>query len=434
MAACFVHELKAPDVASPPNYDSGVGIERGSSSAGSTPWGLATNAVSSLLQHAVGSRKDQVRITIDNHFSSKIYTSGSDITGQVVVKPVRDMQFDTVDILLVGTAETRRDSVETVHVTTHRFLRLQMPISTSEYPASQVFEAGKIYTFPFHFILPAHLTSKACTHRTQSEHVWERHTNLPASMGTWDKDDMAPNMARIVYAVRAHVVSKSRHGFASVADDLHSINVMPTSFEEPPLSITEKDQLYTLEKAKNVRKNLFSPKQGRITAVAAQPPAIRLSNQGHEASSSTIPITLTFEPTSAAIMPPQFNTIGVKARAITYFRDSPMQALPNMGPQLDGYSYPESVSIQSPGKPTIEWTQHVDLSQSEQKGSSPIFHTATFEVPLRLPTADKTFVPTFHSCVVARVYTVRVVLEGDVKIDLTVPVQVVMEPELPDVF
>jgi hypothetical protein len=58
--------------------------------------------------------------------------------------------------------------------------------------------------------------------------------------------------------------------------------------------------------------------------------------------------------------------------------------------------------------------------------SSPIFHTATVEVPFELPTSDKMFVPTFHSCIISRAYTIKLVLEGDVKIDLVVPVQVVM--------
>ncbi|KAM5341178.1 hypothetical protein ACJ41O_015287 [Fusarium nematophilum] len=404
----------------PPEYDH-IGIQRGSSAH---PWGMATHALASVLRSARAAKRADVRVSLANHFSSKVYTTNSEVSGEVVITPARDIPFDHLDIALVGSADTRRDGVDMTHLTTHRFLRLEMPVDEDAYPAEMVFQAGRTYTFPFNFNIPAHLSSQACTHRISSDDLWERHMSLPPTLGGWEKDDLAPDMARIEYSVKAHILTRSRRGLVVVADSSHPVNVMPTTFEEPPLSITENDRLYSLQKSKNVRKNLFSSVQGRISAVAAQPAAVHLSREGHDANQSSIPVTLTFEPSSADVVPPQLNSAAIKVGAHTWFREAPMQVLPNLGNQMENFAYPESVSLPKTCKPTVEWTQHVDPSNQK----SPIFHTATVEVPFKLPVADKMFVPTFHSCIISRVYSLRLVLDGDVKLELTAPLQVVMDP------
>lgn len=39
---------------------------------------------------------------------------------------------------------------------------------------------------------------------------------------------------------------------------------------------------------------------------------------------------------------------------------------------------------------------------------SPVYHTTSLHVPVTLPTAKRTFLPTFHSCILSRVYTLHV--------------------------
>ncbi|EKJ72439.1 hypothetical protein FPSE_07320 [Fusarium pseudograminearum CS3096] len=400
----------------PPDYEH-LGIHRDGSCQ---PWGAA-QALASTLKGKM-SRKPEVQISINNHFNSKVYTTNSEISGVVSITPSRNTRFNHVDISLDGMTETRRDGPDMTHMTSHRFLRLEMPINESEYPSSNILSAGTTYTFPFIFNVPAHLTSKACTHSTVSEDVWERHMSLPPTLGGWEKDDMAPNMARVSYSVKAFVLTRTKTGFVAILGNSHRINVMPTSFEEPPLNITERDDLYKIEKSKKVRKNIFSASHGRISAVAAQPAAVHLSKKGYEASGSSIPISFTFEPSSADVIPPQITSAAMKVYSHTWFRDQPMRNLPTMGSQVANFGYPYSVCLPKT-ETKIEWTQNLDMQSTK---ASPIFYTATVQIPFELPTVDKMFVPTFHSCIVSRAYTVKVVLEGDVKIDLIVPVQVVM--------
>ncbi|KAF4990311.1 hypothetical protein FGRMN_8540 [Fusarium graminum] len=395
------------ELPTPPEYEH-LGIHRD----GSQPWGAA--ALASLKGKMT--KKSEVNICINGHFNSKVYTTNSEISGEVVITPTRNIRVDRIDISLDGSSQTRRDGPDITHITTHRFLRLEMPIDC-EHPSLL---AGTTYTFPFIFNVPAHLTSKACTHKTMSEDVWEKHMSLPPSLRSWEKDDMAPDMARITYSVKAYVLTRAKNGLNIALGNSHAINVIPSSFEEPPMNITDRDDLYKMEKSKKVRKNIFSASQGRISAVAAQPAAIHLSKEGYQAGGSSVPISFTFEPSSADVVPPQITSASVKLQSHTWFRDHPMLNLPTRGSQVANFGYPFSVTLPKV-KSEVEWTQNVDTSNK----SSPIFHTATVEVPFELPT-DKMFVPTFHSCIISRAYTVKLVLEGDVKIDLTVPVQVVM--------
>ncbi|KAL1846577.1 hypothetical protein Daus18300_014221 [Diaporthe australafricana] len=80
-------------------------------------------------------------------------------------------------------------------------------------------------------------------------------------------------------------------------------------------------------------------------------------------------------------------------------------------------------------------------SSPRRPRSSPVYHTTMVPVAVaRLPTAKKTFVPTFHSCIASRVYTLHVSLQvsaagagGTVgtstTLSLDLPLQVGVEPE-----
>ncbi len=67
-------------------------------------------------------------------------------------------------------------------------------------------------------------------------------------------------------------------------------------------------------------------------------------------------------------------------------------------------------------------------------GASPdVFHTAILQVPIKLPLSRKTFVPTFHSCLLSRVYILQLAITlssgsaGSSTINLSVPLQVAVD-------
>ncbi|WYZ45232.1 hypothetical protein EsH8_VIII_000548 [Colletotrichum jinshuiense] len=415
------------------------------------------------------SRKQSVEVRVNDHYHSKVYTSGNPISGEVVITPGHDSRFDYVQIILIGTSKTRLDAVQIPQVSSHTFLKLDMPIPESAYPVPRIFEAGRTYTIPFNFVIPQHLTISACAHKAQSDYIHDYHMRLPPTMGGWEKDDMSPDMAQVQYAIKARVVRQDEIGGkpTKIMEDTHLIKVLPTSPEDPPLNITKQDRGYSLSKTKTVRKNLFSSKQGYITAATAQPGAVYLTADGRTASEGSVLVNLNFEPTSVDVLPPKVNAVSAKIQSHTWYSATPMTKLPNLGDSQEAFAmaqqlaYSTSVPLFSTSTDKVSWRQqlasttrrdsgyssdglregsHSDSDNQRQgwsrrsssKGSaSPIFHTAALKVPFKLPTCRKTFIPTFHACLVSRTYTLQLtVTVGDSKINLAVPLQIALEPSM----
>ncbi|KAK1598312.1 arrestin [Colletotrichum navitas] len=427
------------------------------------------SSVITFARQPASSRKHSVEVRINDHYHSKVYTSGDPISGEVTITPGHDNRFDYVQIILIGTSRTRLDALQIPQLASHTFLKLEMPIPDSAYPVPRIFEAGLTYTIPFNFVIPHHLTISACAHKAQSDYIHDYHMRLPPTMGGWERDDMAPDMAQVQYAVNARVVRQDELGGkpTKLMEGTHLIKVLPRSPEDPPLNITKHDGAYVLSKTKAVRKSLFSSKQGRITAATAQPSAIHLTADGRSASEGSILVNLNFEPTSADNLPPKVNTVSAKLRAQTWYGATPMTKLPNMGDIQEAFAmsqyhvYTTSTSLLSTSVGKVAWRQqftsaarrdsgyssdglresgHSDSdnqnhSQSRRPSrdlSSPIFHMAALQIPFKLPTSRKTLIPTFYSCLVSRTYALQLTLVvADSKINLNVPLQIALEPPVP---
>ena len=71
-------------------------------------------------------------------------------------------------------------------------------------------------------------------------------------------------------------------------------------------------------------------------------------------------------------------------------------------------------------------------SKKTKPQGSPIYHTTTQEIQFNLPVDKKTFIPTFHSCIVSRVYTLQLWLTVAIgsttkTLSLSLPLQVMVE-------
>lgn len=462
-----------------------------------------SEAGSSLSAHArrLSFPKSDIQIHLKNHFKTKTYTSSSAVSGDVTITTQRDVRFDSIEIILLGSARTKTDGYSAPHESTYTFLKLIMPIPESTYPVPRVLESSRTLTVPFNFVLPNFLTLGACTHKVESEHVKGQHLCLPPSMGSWargnwEKDDLSPQMADIEYTIRARVWKQPELQArpTKVMEAVKSIQVLPTFPEDAPLSITKNDRLYCMSKTKAVRKNLLSAKLGRLTVSAEQPRAIMLRPDGHVSTGTAAQLDLRFEPVCAGATPPKITAVSSKITAHTYFSAGPISGPPNMGDfTRAGVSdrrgvYSTSVNLPAaapPGK--LAWAAHQArrdsgyftdtapentasegedeeerqqahpqrrrrtsttianlVRPSKQQNhqspppSPPVYHTATAHVPVaRLPTSKKFFVPTFHSCIASRVYTLHVSLQvtasgggggGSTTLSLDLPLQVGVEP------
>lgn len=431
-----------------------------------------TSDLAAAYTRKIGFPKSSININLDNHFKHKVYTSSSPVSGNVTITTQRNVRFDSVQILLVGNSKTRVDGVNSPREVTHTFLKMTMPVPESSYPVPRILENGQTYTVPFNFVIPNYLTMHACNHHILHDQLQDHHVLLPPSMGGWSKDDMAPEMAKVEYSVKARVFRQPDLGGQKikVMEGTKSFMVLPASAEQPPLNITSSDKLYTLSKSKSLRKSLLSSKLGRITAEAIQPPAATLRPDGRAISGTTAQVELKFDPASADILPPKITGVAAKVVAHTYFSAGAIASFPNMadwskqfGTEKRG-AYQTSVSLPTVTLGKTRWAQHLSSAARRDSGygsdepsspgegdgrrgsgssrkpkinaGSPIFHTTTLQIPIDLGSllAKKTPIPTFHSCITSRVYALQlgVTLSSGSAVNtvsLSLPLQIAVEPD-----
>lgn len=411
--------------------------------------------------------KSAVEVKLEQHYTSRVYTSGNTVQGNVIVKCARDTPFEGLDISFTGVAATRLDFVQSYTTNAVRtFMKLQMPIEESAVPENRVFKAGETYTVPFNFVVPHQLTMGACNHGCSVPAVQDQHLKMPPTLGYWDGDDQAPDMTHIEYAVKGKIRGAPKT--SQPLDGKKILKVLPATSEDPPLDITYKDERYCLSKTKTFRKNLLGAKSGDLTATSSQPEAVMVSGDGFSAEGTTARINLDFAPASNDATPPKINSVTRKLISTTFFGSAPSDTLPNLGPKTT-YShnqvltYSATTNLMNNRVDKVNWTEHnITLprrdsgystsgspdespissddehrgrrgskSKSSSKKSIPIRHRATLDVPISVPVSNKrTFVPTFHNCIMSRTYALQLVLSvgpSNTTMTLTVPLQLGVE-------
>ncbi|EXJ91079.1 hypothetical protein A1O1_04186 [Capronia coronata CBS 617.96] len=424
--------------------------------------GNGTGRRGSALASAMGlRRKSELDIVFDGGTEFvHSYSTYDEIKGHVDVKFDKDTAFDDLIITFEGRTSTYVEKISTAAPTTGRttgrqtFLKVQQPIHEDDLPADGVFRANAAYSIPFTFVVPDRLLPLVCTHKVDNETLRTEHTQLPPSLGDPHvageghalMDDLAPDMAKISYCVRARVVKWSAVGRPlELADKAERVRLVPARAEAPPLSIRETPfSDHVMRKEKSMRKGLFKlGKTGRLTAETSQPRSLRLPHPQKRQTgpiSTMATVNLRFDPQTPEDEPPQLDSITTKLKAYTFFAATAYGHMPASG-KHDNWStlhgvYPEQVSLASRRVSAVSWLRHdpsereMSFSSSElsrrpssystsstssipepsgfyQEGSP--FYTASVIVPVALPTASasnrpKVFVPTFHSCIVSRTY------------------------------
>lgn len=390
-----------------------------------------------------------IEIRIENHYAAKIYTSGAPVTGQAVVSVQRNTHFERIVIQLTGIATTRNYMTPEIEQALHHFLILEMPLDASsvDLPKDGMLRAGSTYRLPFHFVVPQSLPIGSCREPCEHPSVREHHLRLPPSMGGWgDRDDDAPDTAKIEYGIVVSVLQRTVFSSepAAVLRCRQEINVLPLYAEDAPLDIDPRDRKgeYKLVKSKPVRKSLLSRKQGTVTAEAAQPAAVTLSCDAREASSSRLPLRLLFSPASSSCnasppdsgkgrSPPIIHSVTAKLVTKTYFNTAHLGSFPDRGLRQDlNHSTPLFYSRTTPVFDT-QFTSTADW-QVQTGSCRPLSWSNALNVAFTLPLdSTKTILlPTFHSCILSRTYTLRIMVSlgpGRTSITLSLPLQILVD-------
>jgi len=336
---------------------------------------------------------------------------------------------------------------------THRFLRLVQPILESQVPANRIFEAGNTYTIPFTFVVPTHLLPRACSHKCDNHHIKEAHLLLPPSLGDLETssgdakqlDDLAPEMARVSYTISVKLTNWNNDGSENVImESSRKLQIKPAYEEQAPLNI-DHDTEYCGRQEKTLRKGLMKSKAGRLIMEATQPRPFQLPATAP--GDAVPPITtvakvrLRFDPHEASSQPPELGSLSSKLKVTTFYASSPRHSFPTRNttyPDMSQGYISEALPLSSLCIASVEWQRHdpedstsqfpdlvrrdsalsnASISSTDATMPAPSaqakphlpFYSATIIVPLSLP-AHKAFVPTFHSCIVSRVYTLSVAL------------------------
>lgn len=325
------------------------------------------------------------------------------------------------------------------------FLKLRQPIDESTLPQPRVIEAGRTYRQAFTFAVPQQLLPSICTH-TDSVHVRDVHLQPPPSLGHPSLardgevalDDLTPEMSKVTYAIKAKITRfrESDGKEVSLAEKLKVVRVIPASEELPPLSVNENGDDYTMHKQKGLRKGFFRVKLGCLSMEAAQSKSIVLPPPRSAfcgAPSTMAMVLLKFDPANDRAQPPRLGQLVSKLRVDTHFASRPVNSIPSKDFRMYDPTrgcYSESVLLSSRCMESARW-QTIEMTAFSQldpavtlsptvSSSTAIVepttsrngktsYATTLLVPIALP-KDKSFVPTFHSCLISRVYVLELSL------------------------
>lgn len=352
------------------------------------------------------------------------------------------------------------------------FLKLRQPIDESDYPCPRIMEAGRTYSFPFMFVVPDRLLPQVCTHPRANIHIHDAHTMLPPTLGDAMLagngktllDDLAPEMSQISYILRTAVLKRSstdQGTLKTLANIAKKVRIIPIVEEEPPINVVD-HPYYCARKEKTVKRGFLRGKLGRMVASASQPQPIRLLPPSCEPSDTVSTMTtvqLRFDPVGDE-QPPKLGSMTSKIKACTFYssgpwEDFPMQSGSTPFSQVGCGLFAESVPISNMCVGSAKWVKHSTSTECERRDSvqsmasdtsstpstsaSDTYYTTSVVIPIDLP-KNKTFVPTFHSCLMSRTYSLDLSLTYHTPganvltptISLRLPIQVVTEPKYAD--
>ncbi|KAJ6051321.1 hypothetical protein N7460_001855 [Penicillium canescens] len=388
--------------------------------------------------HSLWMRRQRCNLKIDlaeeKTGAMKTYTSGDPIEGVASITCDCDTPFDEIQIVLEGLSNTTLERTPYPGQTGCRktFLAMRYPVN---HPQVRVFERGRSYQFPFTFIFPDRLLPHVCYHSMRSTLVQQHHTVPPPTLGDHilsgsaesQRDDMTPGMCQISYHIRVAVTkrqSSNDHGFQLATQKI--LRIIP-SVENDPIPEEFGASRYSMQLETEVKRGLFNGKLGRLILSSALPKPVQLDPLQCMATnevSTTVTVKLRFDPQDDQL-PPRLERMDTKLKAHTFFTAVPWSDFPHLSedrtyPKHSSGDYTESMRLSTRSITSVRWEKcfaadPISIVQgpvaltNHGLSSSNTYYTTSMIVPITLP-QSKAFPPTFHSCLVSRIYSLDIAL------------------------
>ncbi|KAM0350623.1 hypothetical protein ACHAPU_003109 [Fusarium lateritium] len=371
-------------------------------------------------------KKGGLNIQIHDHFASKRYRPGSVVKGTVDIKPKKQTTFTSVSIKLVCDSSVERPNGSLSFETWHRLLELEMPIEAGTLPVSKVLQPDQTYTVPFYFVLPNSLGTEACSHNVMWQEVRQLHSQLPPSITHWERDAMMPRGVSIEYGIIAQVWNSASPEYAKL-ENKETIQFLPGFVEHPPVNIPITDRVYNFNSTKQLKANVFSRSSGQITLSADQPDTLVLDTGGRGFHPMNVAASLDLDSFGGKSVLPQTCSISAKIESQTWSQDEAMQQLPQIVDARD--SYVGSETLLKKFDFNLSWEKDI----RNKTGTAAVQSAETFSSQIKIPFQrfmgdKKMFLPTFYSCLSARIYQLHITINvASVVLKLVLPIQLSVE-------
>ncbi|CAI7589202.1 unnamed protein product [Penicillium viridicatum] len=359
-----------------------------------------------------------VEFVVNSSSVSPIFKTHDIIDGEIIFTPHQETNIEDINITFEG-----RTRIELENMNTHVVLppkRLLKPFLSMESPIydycldTNTLKPGKSYRMPFKFIVPEELPVHACQHQCANHQIQDEHLQLPASLsyrGTQCNKihDMSPKMVEVVYSINFGLRQQNGNAGRSkkIQEATHPVHILPTRNEHPPILVPGKNNCYRQRAEKSLSTGLLRHSRGKLAACSAQPPAIQLQSPQptNTDASTSVRMYLRFDPSHLRQLPPSLLAAEFQLRAMTFFGVESWQ------------DYPDLSDISTWGSRREFWSDYVALTlnneikldwKAQEEGDRTIF-TGSIEACVSLPT-HRRYPPTFHSCLVSRVYALKATL------------------------
>ncbi|KAF8417010.1 hypothetical protein BGX38DRAFT_1109522 [Terfezia claveryi] len=387
---------------------------------------MTRHTMVSTMMQSVQATKPQISVTLKGEekgadISVKCFTTGDKIEGEVSFVTPSDTRFDEIYIGFEGITRVWMERYGAAPcgpmLSTRTFLKLSQPVDESSLPHPRIAEKGRRYTFPFVFVVPERLLSNVCRHWHKNAAVENAHMQLPPSLGDGAApayggctyDDISPDMTRISYGITVKILKRrdSDNKTVTLAEETRKVRILPAYQDPPPIMIDSSDKDFALRKKRTIRKGFLKGKLGRLVVEAQQPSALHTLTSSACPPATTVPVTVSFFPADPSLQPPALNTLSTKLRTHTFFSTNPIMYFPVPSHvALDGAlgRHHESSFVGAQNLSGVKWTPHYTL------GGITDYYTTELTLPIVTPKC-KYLVPSFHSCLVSRSYSIEVHLD-----------------------
>lgn len=372
---------------------------------------------------------DEMKIDIDNHFSSKRYRNGSVIEGTVTIKSRRQLHVGRIVIKVVCDSSVKTNDHNLSRKTWHRLLDLDMPMPYGTIPQPQIIQPGRTYKFAFHFVLPNILATAACTHNLNSDEIRRMHLQLPPSLTGWGRGESGPRGARVEYGVIAQILGATTPQYAELeSKQTFQFLPLPEFVEHPSWRISSKDQIYQFQTSQSLKRSLLSKSLGRISLSMDPPKPLVLDESGRVLPPLSAEIHVCLELLSDIQDLPQSCVVSAAVKSDTWFKDKPMQDWPHCNDRGNLYSSMETLTKKT--SMSIAWKPEVSDQRTNASCTSSDAYKSSLFVPLQdLASDERLLLPTFYSCLLSRTYNLHVIVTVfRAVLRLVVPMQVEIGP------